>query len=409
MRGFALGAALLFVGALAERHWIPSPPEDQKAGEAFVERGIVWLVQAQHPDGGWGSGSHANQQMRDPHQVQTDPATTAFTAMALVRAGSTPESGTHRDAVRRATEYLVRSVENHPEAGPLITDITGTQPQSKLGPLVDTAATAQFLVRVAPTLKKDSDLGRRADAALNRCLAKLQTSQLQDGSWNVQGGWAPVLQSSLFTSALEMAQASGKEVDERILARARAYQKGNYDAKAGRVEAGAAAGVPLYAFSSAQRATAAEAGAARDLVESAKTRGDLPKDAEVSAANLEKVGVGEKRAASLADSYTASNDQLRKLEDEQLMSGFGSNGGEEYLSYLQASESLVIAGGNEWEAWKQKMGGRLQKIQSADGSWTGHHCITSPVFCTAAVVQCLMADRDRATLRKAARAAANTK
>jgi hypothetical protein len=40
------------------------------------------------------------------------------------------------------------------------------------------------------------------------------------------------------------------------------------------------------------------------------------------------------------------------------------------------------------------MHGRLQKIQNANGSWTGLHCITSPVFCTAAVVQCLTTDRD---------------
>jgi hypothetical protein len=40
------------------------------------------------------------------------------------------------------------------------------------------------------------------------------------------------------------------------------------------------------------------------------------------------------------------------------------------------------------------MHGRLQKIQNSDGSWSGHHCITSPVFCTAAVVQCLTTDRD---------------
>ena len=79
--------------------------------------------------------------------------------------------------------------------------------------------------------------------------------------------------------------------------------------------------------------------------------------------------------------------QVRRLADEQLLSGFGSNGGEEYLSYLQTSESLVIAGGDEWEPWKKKMGARLAKIQSQDGSWTGHHCITSPVFCTAAVLR----------------------
>ena len=48
-----------------------------------VEKGLAWLVAAQHENGGWGAGSHSNQALRDPHQVETDPATTAFAAMVL--------------------------------------------------------------------------------------------------------------------------------------------------------------------------------------------------------------------------------------------------------------------------------------------------------------------------------------
>jgi hypothetical protein len=70
------------------------------------------------------------------------------------------------------------------------------------------------------------------------------------------------------------------------------------------------------------------------------------------------------------------------------------------VSYLLTSESLVIAGGGEWQKWTDKMQGRLLSIQSPDGSWTGHHCITSPVFCTAAVLQCLTADREASLLTK---------
>src|SRR5688572_11156866 len=51
--------------------------------DQFLEKAVSWLVKAQHPDGGWGGGSHANQAQRDPHAVVTDPATSAFTAMAL--------------------------------------------------------------------------------------------------------------------------------------------------------------------------------------------------------------------------------------------------------------------------------------------------------------------------------------
>ena len=73
------------------------------------------------------------------------------------------------------------------------------------------------------------------------------------------------------------------------------------------------------------------------------------------------------------------------------------------------SESLVITGGKAWKQWDEKMHRRLRKIQSSNGSWTGHHCITSPVFCTAAVVQCLNTYRDADMLRDASLAASRNK
>jgi hypothetical protein len=81
------------------------------------------------------------------------------------------------------------------------------------------------------------------------------------------------------------------------------------------------------------------------------------------------------------------------MQDDDVLSGFGNNGGEEYLSYMMTSESLAADTGEEWDAWYQKMYNRLGKIQNADGSWSGHHCITSPVFCTAAVILTMTADR----------------
>src|SRR5262245_41049262 len=67
----------------------PAPPAAPAPIPGFVEKGIDWIVSAQHPDGGWGAGSHAHQDVRDPKAVTTDPATTAFTALALIRAGHT--------------------------------------------------------------------------------------------------------------------------------------------------------------------------------------------------------------------------------------------------------------------------------------------------------------------------------
>ena len=370
----------------------------------FVQKAIEWLVKAQHSNGGWGSGSHARQGVRDPHAVPTDPATTAFTAMALLRAGGTPVSGQYRDALRRATEYMAGVVEESSSEGPQITDLKGTQPQQKLGPQVDTAIAAQFFSRVLTTLPPDGppadrDLRERVDAALEKCLAKLQTSQHKNGSWG-KGGWAPVFQSSFGGSALEMARAVGKEVDEEVLEKARAYQKGNYSTSSGRALGADSAGVELYAFASSQRATAGQARAAVVILNEAKRAGKLDSHAEVSVANFSALGVDAVRARSLSLAYSTNSSQLARLSDETLLKGFGNNGGEEYLSYLFTSESLVITGGEPWEKWNAKMHERLGKIQNPDGSWAGHHCITSPVFCTAAAVQCLSADRDASLLLK---------
>jgi len=52
------------------------------------------------------------------------------------------------------------------------------------------------------------------------------------------------------------------------------------------------------------------------------------------------------------------------------------------------------------------MNERLAKVQNQDGSWSGHHCITSPSFCTASAISCLTADRDVAWLQKGAQLAA---
>jgi len=168
------------------------------------------------------------------------------------------------------------------------------------------------------------------------------------------------------------------------------------------VDASSGAGVALYSFAGAQRASAGEARAAQQLVDQAKREGKLASSAPVNEENLRKIGVGGDRARDLANAQEASKAQIARLDDETLLRGFGNNGGEEFLSYLMTSESLVITGGDSWTQWNQKIIGRLGKIQNPNGSWNGHHCISSPVFCTAAVIQCCTTDRDAATLMQIA-------
>jgi hypothetical protein len=210
-------------------------------------------------------------------------------------------------------------------------------------------------------------------------------------------------------SALETASlAETANVDQASLDRARAFQQSRFDLATGRGAGEGAAGVELYSVAAAKRANAAMSLAAEELIEAAKIKGDLPKNAEVSEENLRAGGVPGGVAGGLADAFSASNLQSGRLQEDELLRGFGTNGGEEYLSYMQTSEALVIEGGTAWEEWKASMTAKLEKIQGSDGSWTGHHCITSTVFSTSAVLQTLTADRDRNLLVNAAKLTTST-
>ena len=380
---------------------IPQPPivvtqadlDDVKPLPRYLHQSLDWLAEAQFSNGGWGAGQHAQQGVDDPHAVQMDPATTAFSALALMRTGSTPERGPYADNVARALEYLLDLVEESPEDGARITTIEGTQPQVKLGRNIDAAMVAQFFTAILPDL--NGRMERRTEAALDTCLRKIQRGQTADGSWD-DGGWAPVLQSAMANSALESAARAGRDVDEDVLRRSREYQQNNVrvrpDAEPGaraEVDASAGAGVALYAASSSQRATAEEARKAQDLIGGEGT---------VSVSGLRQAGQSQEEAERLYDAYRRNEATTELLDDEGIWSGFGNNGGEEFLSYMMTSESLVIAGGPAWDRWHARLSNLFGSIQNGNGSWSGHHCITSPVFSTAAVVLALTADRDRTLL-----------
>ena len=83
-----------------------------------------------------------------------------------------------------------------------------------------------------------------------------------------------------------------------------------------------------------------------------------------------------------------------QAQSDNVLRGFGNNGGEEFLSFLQTGESLIINKDDSWKNWYQSTTARLVEIQNPDGSWNGHHCITSPVFCTATSLLILGVNND---------------
>jgi hypothetical protein len=79
--------------------------------------------------------------------------------------------------------------------------------------------------------------------------------------------------------------------------------------------------------------------------------------------------------------------------DPAFVRGFGSDGGEEYLSFALVGEALRAGNAGQWAVWDRSITERLARMQNRDGSWSGQHCISGKTFCTAAALLSLMSDR----------------
>lgn len=110
----------------------------------------------------------------------------------------------------------------------------------------------------------------------------------------------------------------------------------------------------------------------------------------------------EKEAAKkeLAEIARADEDQqvlldqvAEQVKDKGFVAGFGNNGGEEFLSFINIGEALHAKGGEDWIEWEKQMAETIAEAQNEDGSWAGQHCITGRTFCTATALMVLMSDR----------------
>ena len=361
--------------------------------QASLKKGLDWIGKAQAGDGGWGAGSHYAQNVRDPHAVTSDPATTSLVTMSLLRNENTPMSGKYAENLKRGIEFLLKAVESCPANRTVITTLTNTQPQTKLGQNVDVILTAQCFTNLLRYDLKDEVLKKRIENALDVCIAKIQKTQSASGAW-VDGGWAPVLQSALANNALENAEDIGRKVDTNALRRSREYQSKNFNADTKSAVTRDAAGVMLYSISSTARASAKDAKRAEVVIDNAKKQGKLDKNAAVTEENLVVAGLGISESKNYTTAYKVNAAAKSEAIRSDVMAGFGNNGGEEFLSFLMTGESMLMQGGDTWKKWYDMMSGKIVNIQNQDGSWNGHHCITSPVFCTATCLLILSIHND---------------
>ena len=163
--------------------------------KASIMSGQKWMATAQLADGGWGAGYSSRQDIRDPHAVAADPATTSLVLLSLLRTGNSLDSGEYKVQVTKATNFLLTAVEKWPENQPRLTLLTGTQPQQKLGDNIDAILTVQYFTTLMKYHQQHS-WKERIEKALNKCVPRIEKQHDKDGGWK-GGGWAPVLQSAL--------------------------------------------------------------------------------------------------------------------------------------------------------------------------------------------------------------------
>src|SRR6202040_1743617 len=106
--------------------------------------------------------------------------------------------------------------------GLAVTKISGTQIQRKLGPFIDTFLTSTLLSELDGAMG-DTQSNQRVRRALNKVVRKIEANQQQDGSWNISGGWAPILGTSMASRSLDMARQKGVVVDAMAMKKVEEY------------------------------------------------------------------------------------------------------------------------------------------------------------------------------------------
>jgi len=410
----------------AEQRPVPTQADAEK-------RGMEYLLKQQHEDGGFGQGGGWRQDTRKGggSRVEgrdiTDPpdmGNTCISLMSLARAGHTPSEGELRDAAARAFDFVCTNIEQADDDSLFVTSVRDTQLQVKIGPYVDTFLAAWVLSELKGRVPDSSE--PRRDKALNKVVRKIEKNQKTDGTFAGNNGWAAVLSQGLASKALNGAFQSGAVVAANTLETDQKQNTSGLNRTTGEIAAVSGAGglslggvstftgastVSGWSLVGSGSASSSPSDAGISLYRDSSKLGGLWEKSRTNAMQRGKIEAVIADSKSSEEDKSKAREQLKKfVDDEQAkvaasrniagklgdakyIAGFGNNGGEEYLSYMNLTEAMHEAGGKEWETWRDRMVRTICAAQNADGSWAGNHCITGRTFCTSAALLALSVER----------------
>lgn len=275
--------------------------------------------------------------------LPADLSCTAITGLALLSQGNTLSAGSHVRELRKVLDAVLNRIEEFPEG--YSPNASHTLVQRKIGRNAELFLSALFLSQMLGDSKQsDKDIRR----SLEKLVAIISRAQGEDGTWGDES-WAPVLGTVLGWESLRASGSCGLVVEASA-------------------ERAAAA-----LFKKLNSKAASESGWMHDLYKDASSIRVL------HSMHYQDKPIFEECVKRILN--VARNDDRP----------FVYAGGEEYLAFFLTTECLLQEPRESWRGWYPVVRDKLIRVQNGDGSWSGHHCITSRTFCTAAALLTLQA------------------
>jgi hypothetical protein len=216
-RFLAAGAALCGAGFVRGQDPVGTPDgsasKDMLTPEAIkaIDRGLAYLAQNQHSDGGFGD-----------RNGEGNVAVTALCGLAFMAGGHQPGRGQYGRNVTRALEYVLSKEQHNPHGFLYNPNGSGQQ-----GPMYSHGFAAMCLGE-AHGMVGDKDLRRRLRETLTRAVHVIVKAQNQEGGWRYQPfpQQADISVTICQIMALRSARNAGLEVPRSVVDKCVDYIKG---------------------------------------------------------------------------------------------------------------------------------------------------------------------------------------